>query len=109
MAKKAELKSGRAEKESESGHIVEVQTKGNRDEINKLTRMLAAVLQYLTNEELEELDVEYLFEHTEGLREWWKKYREHNKKAIKEEIVQSLGDLSFEELERIREQIRNHK
>lgn len=109
MAKKVELKNDRAEVESELGLTVEDKTEGNQDEVSRLTRMLAAVLDYLTDEELEELDVGYLFEHTEGLREWWRKYREHNKKAIEEEIKQSLGDLSLEELERIREQIRNHK
>lgn len=77
------------------------------DEVGKLNRMLAAVLNYLSDEEVEVIDIEYLLENTEGLREWWDQYREKNRKIVEEEIKQSLSDLTLEELERIREQIRN--
>jgi hypothetical protein len=79
------------------------------DEIAKLNRMLAAVLNYLSDDEVEEIDIEYLLTHTEGLREWWDQYRENNKKQIEEEIKKSLGSLSLEELESIREQIKEKK
>ncbi|MBA4538149.1 hypothetical protein H1Z61_13640 [Bacillus aquiflavi] len=81
----------------------------NEDEIHQLTRMLAAVLNYLSDDEVEEIDIEVLLNNTEGLREWWDKYRESNKKEIEEEIKQSLGELSLEELESIREQIKEKK
>ncbi|MDQ0268190.1 hypothetical protein [Cytobacillus purgationiresistens] len=75
-------------------------------EIAELNHMLAAVLTYLSDEEVEEIDIEYLLTHTEGLREWWDQYRETNKKQIEEEIKQSLGGLSLKELESIRETIK---
>ena len=75
-------------------------------EIDNLSRMLAAVLDYLSDEEDEEIDIEYLFDKTEGLREWRKQYQEKNRKLIEEEIKESLGELSFEELQKIREQIK---
>lgn len=77
------------------------------DEIDKLTRMLGAVLNYLSDDELEELDVEYLLDDTEGLREWWDQYRERNRKQIEEEIKKSLGELSLKELEKIHEKIKD--
>jgi hypothetical protein len=77
----------------------------NKDEIGNLTRMLAAVLDYLSDEEVEEIDIEYIVDKTEGLREWWARYRESNRKQIEEEIRESLGELSLEELQRIRKQI----
>ena len=55
------------------------------------------------DDELEELDIEYLLDDTEGLREWWDRYRESNRKQIEEEIKKSLGELSLKELEKIRE------
>ncbi|MBM4761867.1 hypothetical protein [Bacillus sp. B15-48] len=75
------------------------------DEISKLNRLLAAVLNYLSDDEVEEIDIEYLLNHTEGLREWWDQFRESNRKEIEKEIKQSLGDLPLKELEKIREQI----
>jgi len=36
----------------------------------KLESLLASTLQYLSDDEVEEIDLEYLMEHTEGLREW---------------------------------------
>jgi hypothetical protein len=76
------------------------------DEIGDLTRMLAAVLDYLSDEEVEVIDLEYILDHTEGLRDWWNRYRESNRKLIEEEIRDSLSELSLEELEKIREQIK---
>lgn len=81
----------------------------NNDEISNLNRMLAAVLNYLSDDEIEEIDIEYLLDHTEGLRDWWEKYREQNRKSIEEEITKSLNELSLEELESIREQIKDKK
>jgi hypothetical protein len=78
----------------------------NEDEIGNLTHMLGAVLNYLSDEELEEIDIEYLLDETEGLRDWWDQYRESNRKLIEEEIKKSLGELSLKELEKIREKIK---
>ncbi|WP_449621865.1 hypothetical protein [Robertmurraya sp. Marseille-Q9965] len=75
------------------------------DDINELSRMLAAVLTYLSDDDIEVIDIEYLLDHTDGLREWWKHYREQSRKQIEEEIRESLVDLSLEELERLRHQI----
>ncbi|MBN6885920.1 hypothetical protein ACUXCC_001308 [Cytobacillus horneckiae] len=91
MAKKAEEVIDTAELKAENEH---------------LNYMLASVVTYLADEEVEEIDLEYLLVHTEGLREWWDKYRERNKKKIEEEIKSSLSDLSLEELESIREKIK---
>ncbi|MCL7748437.1 hypothetical protein [Halalkalibacter alkaliphilus] len=77
------------------------------DELNNLNRWLAAVLNYLSDDEVEEIDIEYLLSNTEGLREWWDQYRENNRKLIEEEIKKSLGELSLEELESIREKIKD--
>ncbi|MGW6299377.1 hypothetical protein [Peribacillus butanolivorans] len=77
------------------------------NEIVQLNRLLGAVMKYLSDDEQEEIDIEYLLENTEGLRDWWNKYRELDRKRIEEEIKKSLGDLSLEELETIHEQIRN--
>lgn len=80
--------------------------KTNEEEVSKLNRLLAAVLNYLSDDEVEEIDIEYLLKNTEGLREWWDHYRESNRKQIEEEIKNSLGELSLEELESIREKIK---
>lgn len=79
------------------------------DEIKNMNRMLAAVLNYLSDDEVEEIDIEYLLDHTEGLREWWDHYRESNKKQVEEEIIKSLGELSLKELETILVQIKEKK
>ncbi|MGF3102870.1 hypothetical protein [Rossellomorea sp. DUT-2] len=71
-----------------------------------LERMLAAVLNYLSDEEIEEIDLEYLLTNTEDLKQWWDQYREKNKKQIEDEIKKSLSNLTLEELESIREQIK---
>ncbi|WP_332694510.1 hypothetical protein [Halalkalibacter lacteus] len=77
-----------------------------KDEIGNLNRLLAAVLNYLSDEEVEEIDIEYLLDNTEGLREWWDQYRESNRKKIAEEIKKSLGELSLKELESIHKKIK---
>jgi hypothetical protein len=77
------------------------------EEIEKLEEMLAAVLHYLSDDEIEEIDIEYLLEKTDNLREWWGSYREKNKKKLEDEIKKFLNRLSLEELENIREQIKN--
>jgi ElaB/YqjD/DUF883 family membrane-anchored ribosome-binding protein len=84
----------------------ELHSEDHQNEIKNLNRMLAAVLNYLSDDEVEEIDIEYLLNNTEGLREWWDKYRESNKKEIEEEIIKSLGELSLRELEDIREKIK---
>ncbi|MCM3388332.1 hypothetical protein [Ureibacillus chungkukjangi] len=101
-------KSSQTNEESETVEIEEVDKASNnlQNEIDNLSRMLAAVLDYLADEENEEIDIEYLFDKTEGLREWRKQYQEKNRKLIEDEIKKSLGNLSFEELQRIREQIK---
>jgi hypothetical protein len=78
------------------------------DEVDHLNRMLAAVLNYLSDEEVEEIDLEYLLNNTEGLREWWEQYREKNRKEIEDEIKISLEKLPLEELESIREKIKEN-
>ncbi|MEI2663117.1 hypothetical protein [Rossellomorea sp. LJF3] len=77
------------------------------EKIEKLEEMLAAVLHYLSDDEIEEIDIEYLLTNTDNLREWWDSYREKNKKKLEDEIKKSLNRLSLEELENIREQIKN--
>lgn len=89
---KASKKSIQA-KETEEGEIV------------KLNRMLGAVMKYISADEIQEIDIEYLLDHTDGLRQWWNQYRELDRKRIEEEIKKSLSGLSLEELERIHEQI----
>ncbi|MGX6445165.1 hypothetical protein ACWM35_18275 [Neobacillus sp. K501] len=79
------------------------------NEIENLTRMLAAVLEYLSDEDLEEIDIEFLLDDTEGLREWWDRYRERSRKQIEKDIKASLGILSLKELESIHEQIRERQ
>jgi hypothetical protein len=80
--------------------------KKNNNEEENLQRMLGAVLNYLSDEEVVEIDIEYILDKTEGLRGWWDRYRESNRKHIEEEIKKSLGELSLKELEKIREQIK---
>lgn len=76
------------------------------DEAAHLNKMLGEVLTYLSDDEVEEIDIEYLLKNTEGLREWWDEYREKNRKSIEKEIMKSLGSLPIKELESIREQIK---
>jgi hypothetical protein len=76
-----------------------------KEKTEMLERMLAAVLNYLSDDEIEEIDLEYLLTNTKDLRQWWDQYREKNKKQVEDEIKKSLSKLSLEELENIREQI----
>ncbi|MEW9108737.1 MAG: hypothetical protein AB2374_05260 [Cytobacillus gottheilii] len=84
----------------------EQQHNSAHDEIVELNRMLGEVLTYLSDDEVEEIDIEYLLKNTEGLREWWDGFRERNRKSIEKEIMKSLGSLPIKELESIREQIK---
>ncbi|MGM0851207.1 MAG: hypothetical protein ACQEWI_01105 [Bacillota bacterium] len=77
-----------------------------KDKTDRLERMLAAVLNYLSDDDIEEIDLEYLLTNTKDLREWWNLYREKNKKQVEDEIKKSLSKLTLEELESIREQIK---
>ena len=95
-------------KDSESNDELSLQQK-YENEIDKLNTMLAAVLKYLSDDDVEEIDIEVLLTNTEGLREWWDQYRERNRKQIEVEIQKSLSDLTLEELESIREQIKEKK
>ena len=82
------------------------ETNQEENKIDMLERMLSAVLNYLSDDEIEEIDIEYLLTNTKDLREWWDQYREKNKKQIEDEIKKSLSKLSLEDLEQIREQIK---
>ncbi|WP_066304427.1 hypothetical protein [Bacillus sp. FJAT-29814] len=78
----------------------------NDNEVENLTRMLGAVLTYMTDDELVEIDIEGLIDQTEGLRDWWNEYQESNKKQLEDEIKKSLGELSLKELQKIQEKIK---
>ena len=99
-------KSANQTEETEKETVEPVASEGGKEEIEKLNQLLAAVLTYLSDDDVEEIDIEYLLDHTEGLRDWWNQYRERNRKAIEDEIKKSLGDLTLEELESIREKIK---
>ncbi|SOC44099.1 hypothetical protein [Ureibacillus acetophenoni] len=105
MPRKTSQPNDESEKEEE---VEKPNHEQSGNEIENLTRMLAAVLDYLSDEENEVIDVEYIIDNTEGLRDWWKQYKENNRKRIEEEIAASLGDLSFEQLKKIREQIKEN-
>ncbi|MBG9541534.1 hypothetical protein ABE29_01555 [Cytobacillus firmus] len=107
MPRKAASADSREETKKDTEAPSDTPITKSEDEISKLNRMLASVLNYLSDDEVEEIDIEYLLANTEGLREWWDQYRENNKKQIEEEIKKSLGSLSLEELESIREQIKS--
>ncbi|MCT2343422.1 hypothetical protein [Niallia taxi] len=92
-----------AEKES---NVVPLNKESSKDQIAELNRMLAAVMNYISDDEVEEIDVTYLLQNTEGLKEWWDEYKESNRKDVEEEIKKSLNKLSLKELEQIREQIK---
>lgn len=77
------------------------------NEIERLNRLLGAVMRYLSDDEQEEIDIEFLLENTEGLREWWDQFREINRSRVEEQIMHSLSELPVEDLESILEQIRN--
>lgn len=107
LPRKPELK----EKESELKNEKEKNSENKADksleeEVEKLTGFLAAVLEYISDDEVEEIDIEYLLTTTEGLREWWEHYQERNRKKLEQEIRNSLSELSLEKLQRIHEQIK---
>lgn len=77
--------------------------------IVELNRMLAAVLNYLADDEVEEIDIDFILDNTDGLRDWWDQYRENNRKQLEEEVRKSLGKLTIEELEKIKEQIKDKR
>lgn len=93
------------EKENEQPDKVTQQDEP-KDEVEQLNHMLAAVLNYISDDEVEVIDIEYLLNNTEGLRQWWDQYRERNRKEIESEISKALGGLSIEELEDLREKIK---
>ncbi len=63
----------------------------------------------MSDDENEVIDVEYIFDNTEGLRVWWDEYKERNRQLIEDEIKASLSDLSIEELQRISKQIKERQ
>jgi hypothetical protein len=102
LPRKTAANNGESESDIQEGQSVADKS----DEIENLNRLLGAVLNYLSDDEVEVIDIEYLLNNTEGLQEWWDQYRERNRKQIEEEIKKSLGDLSIEELESLREKIK---
>lgn len=105
MPRKSDVENGEiAEKNQKVLPLPKKETDGG---IEQLNRMLGAVMKYISNDEIEEIDIEYLLDTTDGLRDWWNNYRELDRKKVVEEIKKSLSDLSLEELEKIREQIQN--
>lgn len=94
------------ETDEEAVQVDEAPKNSHFDEAAHLNTMLGEVLTYLSDDEVEEIDIEYLLKNTEGLREWWDEYREKNRKSIEKEIMKSLGSLPIKELESIREQIK---
>lgn len=75
--------------------------------IDKLNKMLANVLTYISDEEVEVIDFEYLLDHTDGLRQWWNEYQEANRKKLEDEIKKSLKNLSIKELKEINDKIKS--
>lgn len=108
MPRKSAVSNEETEKESSgdtAGTHNEALAKA-KEQIENLNRLLAAVLNYLSDDEVEVIDIDYLLNNTEGLQEWWDQYKERNRKKIEEEIKKSLGSLSIEELESIQEKIK---
>ncbi|MGG4469667.1 hypothetical protein ABER68_16655 [Paenibacillus alvei] len=105
MPKKHEADKEDAAAETES-KVVALHKEEHKDKIAELNRLLAAVMTYISDDEIEEIDVSYLLDNTKGLKEWWDEYKESNRKVVEEEIKKSLNKLSLKELEQIREQIK---
>lgn len=103
MTRKTDVE--RNEPMEQNTKILPLLKKEKEDEIAQLNRMLGVVMKYISNDEIEEIDIEYLLDQTDGLREWWDHYRELDRKKVVEEIKKSLGGLSLEELTKIQEQI----
>lgn len=96
--------------EKEKGVKVTTQMKDNDATENaRLNRMLGDVMKYISNEEIQEIDIEYILEQTDGLREWWGEYQKHERKRVEEAIKKSLNELSLDELEKISEKIREKR
>lgn len=102
-------KSAQSNEESDNEIVPLPSMQQNQGEVEDLKRMLAAVLEYLSDDSNEEIDVGYLFDSTEGLREWWTQYQENNRKKIEDEITASLGELTLEDLNKIRDQVKGKK
>ncbi|CAM5183125.1 putative protein OS=Ureibacillus acetophenoni OX=614649 GN=SAMN05877842_11912 PE=4 SV=1 [Ureibacillus acetophenoni] len=98
-------KSSQPNEESDLEDVIP-SVQNDQEKIDHLSQMLASILTYLSDEENEEIDISYIFDNTEGLRDWWNEYKENNRKLIEEEIRESLGELSLEELQKIHEQIK---
>jgi hypothetical protein len=109
MGRKAVTSNGNHDFVEQEGIQTDSGSERCKEEIEKLNRMLGAVLNYLADETIEEIDIDSLLNNTEGLKEWWDQYRERNRKQIEEEIKQSLSGLTLEELEKIRNQIATNK
>lgn len=91
------------EKKEQGTKIPNQMKEKDKEEIASLNRMLGAVMKYISDDEIQEIDIRYLLENTEGLKVWWEQYKERNRKRIEEEIKKSLSGLSLGELERIQE------
>lgn len=105
MPRKTDVENG--EPVEKHTNILPLPKKEKEEEIDQLNRMLGTVMKYISNDEIEEIDLEYLLDSTDGLRDWWNNYRELDRKKVVEEIKKALGGLSLEELEKIQEQIQN--
>lgn len=95
----------KANEEERDKIVLSENNEDGEDEVTCLNRMLGAVMRYISDDEIVEIDIEYLLENTKGLRKWWDEYREKDRKRVEEDIKKSLSGLSLEELEKIREQI----
>lgn len=84
----------------------EAEEGNGNNETENLNRLLAAVMNYLSDDEVEEIDVDFLLKNTEGLQQWWDQYRESNRKELEDEIKNSLSQLSLKELEKIHDKIK---
>jgi hypothetical protein len=93
------------EKQGEKLDIQPALKAEKEDEIENLNKMLGAVMRYISDDEIVEIDIEYLLDNTKGLRSWWNDFREKDRKRVEEDIKKSLSGLSLEELEKIHEQI----
>jgi hypothetical protein len=97
-----------AANEEKQGERLEIQPAlkaETEDGVENLNKMLGAVMRYISDDEIVEIDIEYLLNNTKGLRTWWNDYREKDRKRVEVEIKKSLSGLSLEELEKIHEQI----
>lgn len=94
------------ENEKKDPKVLPLVKENKEKETANLHRMLGEVMKYISDENIVEIDIEYLLNQTEGLREWWNEFREQDRKRLEEEIKKSLQHLSLEELEKIQEQIK---